>query len=188
MVNGKNTKKKTEANARLHKLMEDLMGENIMAREKARVALTEIGVPAIDFLAELAYSSNDKFRWESIKALSEISDPDVIPFLLDALDDNNAGIRWLAAEGLIRIGDKAVQPLLEALIGRSDAFFLYQGAHHVLHGLRRQEYEDEISLLLAALKEPSVRITIMIAAGNLLRKLKVQMNQNRNGRDGNKRA
>lgn len=156
----------------LRELMEDLTGENTMAREKARLALVDIGEPAIDYLSELVYSNNVKFRWEGVKALSEMSEPDAIPFLIDALDDENAGVRWLAAEGLIRIGQPTLRPLLEALIARRQSPFLYQGAHHVLHELGKAEFTEEISSLLSALKESAARTKILVSASELLRKVK----------------
>ena len=53
----------------IKKLIDDLTGNNGIARQKARHQLVKIGEPAIDYLIELQYSSNHKARWEAIKAI-----------------------------------------------------------------------------------------------------------------------
>lgn len=156
----------------MHALISDLASDDMLAREKARNALIDIGTPAVDYLAELAYTKRDIVRWEAVKTLGEIADPDSIPVLVDSLEDDNSGIRWLAAEGLIRLGRAAIAPLLLALIQRPNSMRLRQGLHHVFQDIEQGQLRDEMKPLLIALRKPASKEKILITAGHLLKKFR----------------
>jgi HEAT repeat protein len=103
-------KKKQDINA----LMKDLSGKDGIIRNKARIALVEIGGPAVEPLVNALTDRSQTVRWESAKALGQIMDPRSIDALVNALQDRLFDVRWLAAEGLIAIGSKSVKPLLQA--------------------------------------------------------------------------
>ena len=84
-----------KSKSKMHKhtiesLIKDLMSDDGVVRNKARLELVEMGECTIDFLAELVNNSNDRTRWEAIKAMGEIKSPFAIPFLVDALEDEVA--------------------------------------------------------------------------------------------------
>jgi HEAT repeat protein len=103
-----------------------------MKRRKARLALVNIGEPAIDFLAEFAAHPDWKIRWEAIRALAQMRNPDTSAILINALDDEYEGIRWLAAEGIIMLGREGLIALLQALTSYKLTILLREGAYHVL--------------------------------------------------------
>jgi HEAT repeat protein len=122
----------------IHALMALLCDRNTLRRQQARIALVDIGAPAVPYLIQALEDpeSEECARWEAAKALSDIGDPAAAPALINALgQDERFGIRWLAAEGLIALERQGLTPLLEALIQRSDSAWLREGAHHVLRTL-----------------------------------------------------
>jgi HEAT repeat protein len=119
-------------------------------REKAREQLVKLGHPAVAALAAALKSSHERVRWEAAKALTEIGDPAAVSTLISALEDESFGVRWLAAEGLIAAGHNGLRPLLEALIHRSNSFWLREGAHHVL---RTQATDKDLHDVLAPVLE-----------------------------------
>lgn len=152
----------------IKKLIEELTGENGIVRQKARHKLVQLGSPAIDYLIELQYSENHKARWEAIKAIGQIADPESIPILINSLEDEKFDVRWLAAEGLIEVGKDSVKPLVNNFLQNVDSEYLQEGVHHVLKELfRRGEYEDK-SGLIAALEDSLADEKLIIAAENLL--------------------
>ena len=159
----------TEYSSQIQKLIKDLMGDEAIAREKARLALVEIGKPAIDYLAELTYTDKDIWRWEAVKALGQIGERDTIPILIDALEDGNGGIRWLAAEGLSRFGIDVINPLLKALISRPTSVFLNQGVHHVLYQFQKEfNLNGIVKSFLLELKSTGSQENVLIQAKKLM--------------------
>lgn len=138
----------------IKKLIDDLTGDNGIARQKARHQLVKIGEPAIDYLIELQYSSNHKARWEAIKAIGQISDPETIPILINSLEDDKFDVRWLAAEGLIELGSDVVRPLIQLFLQDIDSEYMREGVHHVLKELERQEIFDDETGIIPALEDP----------------------------------
>lgn len=101
-------------------------------REKARLALIDIGKEAVPGLAEALSSKQEQLRWEAAKTLVSIADPVSVPALIKVLRDEVFDIRWLAAEALIAIGRDSIEPLLRAIINQSNDSFLQGGAHHII--------------------------------------------------------
>ncbi len=152
----------------IESLIKDLMSDDGVVRNKARLELVEMGECTIDFLAELVNNSNDRVRWEAIKAMGAIRTPFAIPFLVDALEDEMSSVRWLAAEGLIALKNDGIRAILEALIEPKESYLLRQGAHHVLHDLNKKLNDDKIAELISLLEHPEVHVRIPMMAKQIL--------------------
>ena len=123
------------SNEDIHSLIEKLKNEDGIVRQNARIALVDIGEPALDALINAFEIKKDPLHWEVAKALSQIGTSRSALTLIDALEDNEFSVRWIAAEGLIHIGADGVLPMLEALRKKSDSVWLREGCHHVIHDL-----------------------------------------------------
>jgi HEAT repeat protein len=159
----------------LQQLLETLGSDDGMKRKKAREALVEKGKVSIDFLLELLSHPKHIYRWEAVKTLEEIGDPDTIPVLILALEDDKSDVRWIAAEGLIKLGMKSVKPLLNILIEKSDSVFVLEGAHHIFFDLREKGIlptEFPVAKLLSSLKNPEWIDGVKPLAYNILKNLK----------------
>ena len=155
----------------IKKFIDDLSSDNGIKRQKARNELVKIGEPAIDYLIELQFAPQHHTRWEAIKALSQIAEPDSIPLLINSLEDEKFDVRWLAAEGLINIGKDSIKPLVITLLENTDSEYLREGVHHVLKDLQLEgKYPDENNVLEAL--ESYNEEKIIIAAESLLKTLK----------------
>ena len=156
---------------KIKKLLNDLQSENTGVRHNARNELVKIGTPIIDFLIELDYSKNKNVKWEVMKALGQIADPDTIPLLLEGLCDDEFEIRWLAAEGLIEIGKESVQPILEELFEKPDAMFLRHGAHHVLSDFKKKGFFEDKHDLISILDDVATASSVIVKVKQTLRDL-----------------
>lgn len=141
-------------------LITSLSSFNDLIRVKARNELVATGKPALFSLIEALRDPNHLVRWEAVKALGEIGDPEAAPSLVEALEDEEFEVRWRAAEALMRLNKKGLRPLLHALIRHADSAFLREGAHHVLHELARGELRAYLTPVLIALEgfEPAVLV------------------------------
>lgn len=133
---------------KIEELIHGLSSNNSVERIKSRHELVKIGKPAIEFLIGLQYSDVQHIRWEAIKTLSQIADPDCIPILINALENEMHDVRWLAAEGLIDIGKESVIPLFETLEIRQDSKFVREGVHHILKALESKNlFVDDFHII-----------------------------------------
>ena len=88
----------------LKSLMRMLESKDGLIRQKARIALVEMGDPAVIPLSEaLAHSKLDHTRWGAAKALGEIVDVRSLPALVSALDDTDTDVAWLAGVALKKL-------------------------------------------------------------------------------------
>jgi HEAT repeat protein len=159
----------------LHQLIKELGSDNGMEREKARKALVAKGKDSLDYLMELLFHPRHIYRWEAVKTMEEIGDPDSIPMLIQGLEDDKSDVRWIAAEGLIRIGFQSVEPLLRTLIEKSDSVFVLEGAHHVFFDLEEKgELPDgfPVDNLLSLLKNPEWAESVKPLVYQILNNLK----------------
>jgi HEAT repeat protein len=156
----------------IKKLIEDMTGDNGIARQKAWHRLVKIGEPAIDYLIELQYSKNHKARWEAIKAIGQINDPETIPILINSLEDDKFDVRWLAAEGLIDLGKDVVKPLLNTFSQDIDSEYLREGVHHILKELERRDEFDDKTEIIPALEETNLNEKVIITVEKYLNNLK----------------
>jgi HEAT repeat protein len=141
----------------LQQLIKALCSNNGLEREKARKTLVAKGKDSLDYLMELLSHPRHICRWEAVKTMEEIGDPDSIPMFIQALEDDKSDVRWIAAEGLIKLGRQSIEPLLKALIDKSDTVFVLEGAHHVFFDLEEKgELPDgfPVDNLLSTLKKP----------------------------------
>jgi HEAT repeat protein len=134
----------------IDRLISELSSDDRKVREKARLSLILISEPAILSLVKALDSKNNYLRWQAVKTLALMRNPDTIPFLVGALVHRDIDVRWLAAEGLIALGSKSVMPLLKALTSDPYSTWLHEGTHHILHDLyhgRVHEGEAEYYML-----------------------------------------
>ena len=117
---------------KINALITKLSNSDGSLREKARLALIDIGKEAVPGLADALSSKQEQLRWEAAKALVNIADPVSVPALIKVLRDEVFDIRWLAAKALIAIGRDSIEPLLQAIIDESNDSFLQEGAHHII--------------------------------------------------------
>ncbi len=144
-------------------LVQNLFSDDGIVRRKARYRLVRIGKPVIPLLVGLQYLPKQQVRWEAVKTLSQIADPDSIPILVNALENTNSDVRWLAAEGLIEIGRPSLGPVMEALEEHGESKTLREGVHHVLRGLKEKglftDTHDIIGILEDSAKHMLLRPT-----------------------------
>jgi HEAT repeat protein len=143
-------------------------------RRQARHELVEIGSAAVGDLVQHIQSNKHSFKWEIMKTLEQIADPQSAPHLIKVLEDDEFDIRWLAAEGLIRMGSDAIRPLLEALSHKSDSVFMREGAHHILSALGDEQLgnaRNEIRDLMNHLKRVSSVEDVPILVSRILQEM-----------------
>lgn len=152
----------------------DLHSLNGEIRREARLALVDIGAPAVPLLISTLRDPDDDVRWEAAKALGEIADARAASELVNTLMDHNFGIRWIAAEGLIAIGESALIPLLEKITERSDSTWLRRGAHHVLRDLvkKNPSLKRLVGPVIAALEEFEPDVAVIDPAHRALDELR----------------
>ena len=132
-----------------------------------------LGKPAVPSLIQLLSHRKPHVRWEAAKALGGIADPIAASALVNALKDRDGDVRWLAAEGLAALGQDALHPLLAALIERSEADWLCEGAHHVCHVLiKTRGLGQVLRPLLAALGQSEPEVASPLAAYTALSELR----------------
>ena len=166
--------KKTKE-SEMHELIVKLGSDDGIERQSAREALVAIGRDSVDFLMELLSHPKHIYRWEAVKTLEEIGDPDTIPIFIQALEDDKSDVRWIAAEGLIKLGKKSIKPLLNVLIDKSDSVFVLEGAHHIFFDLREKGLLPAgfpTHKLLSALKNPEWIDSVKPLVYDILKNLK----------------
>ena len=148
-----------------------------LIRQKARIALVQIGEPAVETLIEVLNNRKGYTHWEAAKALSQIGSPKSTQALVEALKDDQFSIRWLAAEGLIALGHTGVRPLLEALQENPKSVRLREGAHHTLHDLISRgsidnPLREQLKMVLDALNDIEPAVAVPYAVMKVLQTLR----------------
>jgi HEAT repeat protein len=157
--------------AAISALINDLSSKDGIKRNKARIALVEIGAPSVGPLVNALNDKSQTARWESAKALGQIMDPRSIDALVKALQDRLFDVRWLAAEALIAIGSKSVKPLLQAIIDNPGSEYVREGAHHVFHDLRAGQYGDILKAVTTSMEDPTFTLDIPLQARKALKEI-----------------
>ncbi|MCJ7810372.1 MAG: HEAT repeat domain-containing protein [Desulfobulbaceae bacterium] len=155
----------------------DMLGsKNGVSRKEARKSLATMGKKAVPFLTQaLQNSKMDHLRWEAAKTLGAIGDTRAIPSLVKALEDSDRDVAWLAAEALRDLKKDAWSALLRALIkSNEDSVSLRQGAHHVLQNQKEEGFNDLLKALTTALVSNAAPESTVIAANELLKRMKVK--------------
>jgi len=167
-----NTQQSAETN--LQSLMKMLESKDGLVRQKARIALVEMGDPAVMPLSEaLTHSKLDHTRWGAAKALGEIVDVRSISALVNALDDTDADVAWLAGLALKKFKKAAWRLLLQKLIESGvDSVRLRHGARHVFSGQKSEGFNDLLEELMEALEDSALPEAGGIAAGEILKRMR----------------
>jgi HEAT repeat protein len=149
-----------------------LASHDVLARDRARQQLVEIGPPALEALLGALTSTSESVRWEAARAIGQIRHPAAVEALIKSLEDPTFAVRWLAAQGLIEIGLPSAGPLLRALLAEDwDNIWLRQGAHHVLRSMLSGSVGTVLAPVVAALEGPEPAVTVPIAAYRALGEL-----------------
>ncbi len=164
--------KKNEKHDAINTLVLKLNSRNGLIRKWARRKLVSIGTPAVSQLAELINQPAAQLRWEAVKAMKQIADPNSIPLFITLLDDKDEEVRWIAAEGLIAIGTQAIKPLLQALAKNSKSVYLRKGAHHYFGVSRELNESLQFKELLSALDAQDAELSTPVVAEKLLMAMK----------------
>ncbi|MEQ8787983.1 MAG: HEAT repeat domain-containing protein [Pirellulaceae bacterium] len=128
-----------------------------VVRQQAREQLVAVGKPAVAPLAEALGDSHKQVRWEAAKALEQISDPEAAPQLAVALGDEESDVRWVAGEALIALKRQALVPVLDAVSTKPDSVWMFDGVHHVLRELAKDnEVQPILAPVIKALSTPTI--------------------------------
>ncbi len=167
------TYRESDPTETIQELLPFLNSKDAAQRQKARLKLVQIGNPAVPYLIKFLTDKEFRLRWEAAMTLRDIRDITSAPALVAALMDEAPGVRWLASEALISLGKPALVPLLRGLEKHFDSAWMREGAHHVLHDLRPEEYmTEEILQLFEILSDNSPREIIPITARKALTALR----------------
>ena len=130
--------------ATIEALINDLGSKDGIVRQKARNALVQIGLPAMESLTVAFETKKNIYaHWEAAKAISTIGGPEAVRPLLHALADDDFSIRWIATEGLIAVGSIALESLAKVLVSEENPPFFYESSHHFIHDLISKKIIDE---------------------------------------------
>ena len=158
----------------LKSLMRMLESKDGLIRQKARIALVEMGDPAVIPLSEaLAHSKLDHTRWGAAKALGEIVDVRSLPALVSALDDTDTDVAWLAGVALKKFEKAAWRILLQKLIESGvDSVRLRNGTRHVFSGQKEEGFNDLLEELMTALEDTALPEAGAIVATEILKRMR----------------
>ena len=167
-------RKKIFNNKEIENLFKELGNKHGLIREKARKKIALLGTDAVNQLADLLSNKNKILRWEAVKTLIDISDPDTIPLFLLALQDEDVDVRWVAAEGIISFGNKGIIAMLEALISNPDSFYLRKGAHHIIREYLKVKPVNELNSLFKALGSIDAELKLSKIIFKTLKSVKIK--------------
>lgn len=161
----------------INNLIRQLSDKDGQVREKARLALADIGKEATLPLTALLTDKDKQTRWEAAKALGTTADPAAIPALVQALNDEVFDVRWLISEALVKIGEPAIIPVLEMLTTGAEKLFLREEARHVLKYIIRnnpnnRELIDTLKPVTNALEDNTAGVSAPAAAKIAIAKMK----------------
>lgn len=139
----------------------------------AKHQLEKMGREILPVMHALAGSNSAVIRKESIKIIKLVGDRSSIPAAIRLLEDIDGDIRWIAAEALIEIGRPSIRPLLKAIHENLDAYFLREGAHHVLAALIRDHDPKELREFQRVLLNGEMLETLPLRISKLLESPKI---------------
>lgn len=142
-----------------------LGSSNDSERREAGLSLVAAGTSAVPDLIQVLSNGNRPTRMQVVKIFTQICDPSTASALVYALEDQDHDIRWTAMKGLIALERDGLEALLQALTRDFDSVWLREGAHHILHELKKKEHLRQPSLqVLKALEGVEAEVTVPWAA------------------------
>ena len=159
--------------SKIDTLISDLADKNGTTRQRARLALVDMGEAAVPRLTDLLSDKREFVRWEAASALGDIADPSSAPALVQALEDKVFDVRWLAAQALIHIGMDGLIPALKAVLLNKDQDWLWDGTRHIVHDLATDDNEMLLTPLKLAFDDVDSRMKVPIETRKVLIKLGV---------------
>jgi HEAT repeat protein len=148
----------------LQTLIDQLSLNDGLERQEARRKLVNMGASATALLVQTLSSTNSEARWQAAVALGEIGDLCAVKALVKTLEDENISVRWAAADALIKLNRACLEPLMLALTQHFDSVWLREGAHHILHSLKKLNLlNSEEKKVFSALKNyaPEMKVPWM---------------------------
>jgi HEAT repeat protein len=134
----------------------------------AKHQLEKQGKDILPVMHTLTESGSVVIRKEAMKLIKLVGDRSSIPYAIRLLEDIDGDIRWIAAETLIHIGRASLRPLLKAVHDNQDAYFLREGAHHVLSALIRDHDPKDLRELQRILLNGELLETLPLRISKLL--------------------
>ena len=136
-------------------------------------ALIKLGPVATPALLKASTSNSQWVRWQSIRALSEMSDTRALPVLVKALSDTNYSVAWMAAKGLQGFGKRSLEPVLRLLITSDMTVGLVQTSASVLSNLSQLQptLKPYLEPLMRDLRSISNHTTTRVVAQKVLAQL-----------------
>lgn len=98
-------------------------------------ALVQIGPAAIPAITQELHNPSPWVRWHCMRALGEMQDHRVLPYLVDGLRDRDYGVAWMAAKSLVRFGKASLEPVLRQLQSTLPTQRQAETSCYVLHQL-----------------------------------------------------
>jgi HEAT repeat protein len=133
----------TATTAKIEELLSQLADANLQTRSQARKELVKLGDQVMPCMVEKLSSPSSRVRWEAAKAVGEIGkacclETEVGLALVRLLKDDNRSVRWAATNSLTRLQRAALKEVLLALTQDFHSALLREGAHNVLHDLKKR--------------------------------------------------
>jgi len=141
----------------------------------AKQKLEKQGKKILPVLYVLTHSKSDVIRKEAVKIIKVVGDRTSIPVAIKLLEDNDGDIRWIAAESLIHIGRQSIRPLLQAIYNNPEAYYLREGAHHVMAALIRDRDAKELKELHRSLLNGELLASMPLRISNILNNPKIDL-------------
>ncbi|OGW29289.1 MAG: hypothetical protein A2X59_09705 [Nitrospirae bacterium GWC2_42_7] len=116
-------------------LIHALRDENTHMQSRSRMALIEIGRPAVESLINALADENKGIQKEAAYALGAIHDPRAIEPLIELLNSDKEGVSWVAARALEKYEDQRVTEALVVAL-RSNKVYLRSTITEVLYRYR----------------------------------------------------
>ncbi len=111
-----------ELDGLLHALIAEDGSQSDEEREKAALALGQLGAAAVEPLAAILAKGNADARWWAARALAEVGGSQAVPPLLRALKDVEPDVRACAALALGQLGDGVAAPALASTLADESAY------------------------------------------------------------------
>ena len=129
-------------------LIKDLGDPRDLTRQRARLLLVHFSQQSLPALLGALHENNSHTRWEAVRALGQISNPETAGELSKMMLDDDTAVRWAAMESLVNLGHDCMGPMLELFVKNFDSAWLREGVHHVLHVFRDRNQLNDVELKL----------------------------------------
>jgi HEAT repeat protein len=148
----------------------NLTSESGKVREEARKKLAAYGKAVLEYIIPLLHSEETHVRWEAVKIMEKIADPDSVKSLIKVFGDSDPSVRWIAAEVVVKSGTEGLKIILHEFINHSDKHYFKQAVHHIVNRMSEIIQLKEAKDLINSIDE-NLDTILPLKASNLLKKL-----------------